>query len=135
MASSKVLHLVAVVEDDAQLRRAAQSLLRSAGYRTQGFASAEAYLQSRRAADAHCLLLDQQLPGMDGHRLIELLAARGRLVPVILVTANEERARKLRAKVKQGRVLTVLRKPYHDRALLNAVLRACRGAARPPSAP
>lgn len=125
MARAQAAHVIAVVEDDLDLRRAAQSLLRSAGYRTHGFASAEAYLASRAAARAHCLLLDLQLPGMDGQALLERLPQLGRTIPVILVTADEQRVPQLQRQVELGRALTVLRKPFGDEALLGAVASAC----------
>ena len=58
--------LTAIVDDDDALRTLLDDLLQSIGFRVQGFASAEAFLQAPHAPEAACLLLDVRLPGMSG---------------------------------------------------------------------
>jgi FixJ family two-component response regulator len=54
--------LIMIVDDEEAIRDALSSLLRSVGWRTEGFASAEAFLQSGQVHTTACLLLDVQLP-------------------------------------------------------------------------
>src|SRR5271155_1337756 len=56
--------LVSIVDDDVSVRRSTQRLLRSSGLRAKVFASAEEFLQSGKAAETGCLILDMSMPGM-----------------------------------------------------------------------
>ena len=58
--------LIAIVDDDDSLRKSLDNLLRSVGFRTQGFSSAEAFLSSDHIHDTACLILDARMPGMSG---------------------------------------------------------------------
>ena len=75
--SRKASFFVAVVDDDADVRAAIESLLHSTGLRTRGFASAEAFLGFKEHAVAGCLILDMRLPGMSGLELHLLLQSKG----------------------------------------------------------
>jgi FixJ family two-component response regulator len=111
--------LIAVVDDDAAIREAVQSLLRSAGLRAEGFASAQDLLQSGRLPATACLIVHVRLPRMSGLGLQQQLRAAQCLMPVIFITAHgdaETRARALRA----GAV-ALLDKPFSDEVLLQAV--------------
>src|SRR5215510_16248178 len=119
--------LIAVVDDDAAVREAVQSLLRSAGLRAEAFASAQDFLQAGRLQDVACLIVDVRMPGMGGLALQQQLAEAQCSLPVIFITAHgdaETRAQALRA----GAV-AFFDKPFSDEALLRAV----RGAL--PAAP
>jgi FixJ family two-component response regulator len=71
------------------------SLVRSLGYQSRVFASAEEFLHSPQLNDASCVIADVQMPGMSGMKLQEELAVRRPRMPVILITAfPEERIRK-----------------------------------------
>lgn len=63
------LGLVAIVEDDAPMRRSIERLLRASGYATAAFGSAEEFLHSGLAGQALGLVLDLHLPGMSGIEL------------------------------------------------------------------
>lgn len=67
--------VIAIVDDDASIREALQSLLRPVGWRAAGFASAEDFLQSGQGQTTACLLLDGRLPGMSGLDLQRQLGA------------------------------------------------------------
>jgi FixJ family two-component response regulator len=71
------------------------SLVRSLGFETYAFASAEEFLASPRLNDTSCLVVDVQMPGMSGLDLQNELASRDRPMPIIFITAfPEERIRK-----------------------------------------
>ena len=111
--------LIAVVDDDAAIREAVQSLLRSVGLRVEGFASALDFLQSGRLPDTACLIVDVRMPRMSGLELQQQLSTAQCPRPIIFITAHgdaETRARALRA----GAV-AFLDKPFREEDLLRAV--------------
>jgi FixJ family two-component response regulator len=114
--------VIAIVDDDASLRRALARLLRVVGYETVTFASAEAFLQDGLQMPPDCLLLDVWLPGISGVALLEYLVSLGSSLPVILITGREDIQTRLLAG--QMGVVAYLRKPLDERDLLQALQRA-----------
>jgi two-component system response regulator FixJ len=114
--------VVAIVDDDASLRRALARLLRTVGWQAVTFASAEAFLQADPQMPIDCLVLDVWLPGMSGVALLEHLVALGSTLPVILITGREDIQLRLHA-VQMG-ALAYLRKPLEKQDLMLALQRA-----------
>jgi FixJ family two-component response regulator len=84
------LTLIAVVDDDASIRAATDSLLRSRGYPVLAFESAEDFLQSAELTGTSCVITDVRMPVMGGIELQAILRARGCTVPFIFITAFPE---------------------------------------------
>ena len=112
--------VIAVVDDDASVRTALASLLRSAGFVVLLFASGEEFLRSTDKISAiECLILDWCMPGMNGLELQRTLLANGSQVPTIFLTAHVNEARRDEA---LGRgAIAFLPKPFDADALLRAV--------------
>ena len=89
--------LVVVVEDDADMSQAMESVLRAAGFEAAMFSSAEAVLEAGIPADTTCLLLDVHLPGMTGFELYDRLNAIHPSHPVIFMTAYDEPSARARS--------------------------------------
>ena len=100
---------VALVEDDRLARRALQRVLGTMGFAVAAFASAEEFLTHERARRFRCLLLDVQLGGMSGVELSTTLAAQGREIPIIFISAAEDAEELVRTT--NGRASAVLSKP------------------------
>ena len=79
--------LIAIVDDDPGVRGSLDSLLRSTGMASVGFASAEELLASDMRADLRCVVTDLHMPGMTGLELQAELARCGWSQPVIVMTA------------------------------------------------
>ena len=75
--------MISIIDDDPFVRAATDGLVRSLGYRTTTFASAEDYLQSNRINDTSCVITDVQMPGLSGVELQSVLLARGDPTPMI----------------------------------------------------
>src|SRR4029453_17332410 len=110
-------HVVAVVDDDASLRRSLGNLLMSAGFRVETFESAEVFLESGAPAHAGCLVLDVWMPGMGGLGLLGRLVSSGSRIPVIILTAHGDEDTRQRSLQAGGG--GVLGKPSKGPALLN----------------
>ncbi|HET9716371.1 MAG TPA: response regulator [Pseudolabrys sp.] len=114
--------MISIVDDDEAVREATKGLVRSLGYSAATFASAEEYLHSGHVKDTSCLIIDVQMPGMNGVELQERLIADGRETKVIFMTAfSEER---LRARAMQAGAIGFLKKPFDDASLIKCLDRA-----------
>ena len=113
--------LISIVDDDLLVREGLISLLRSAGFATQAFASAEEFLSLAHRDDIACLILDVGLPGISGLELQSQLTATvsNRRTPVVFMTARDDEA--TRQQALKGGAVDFLRKPVRREALLNAV--------------
>jgi DNA-binding NtrC family response regulator len=112
--------LVYVVDDDVSAREGVAGLLRSAGLMAKTFASGEEFLAAPRTKAKSCLVLDVNLPGLNGLDLQQKLASSDTQVPIIFLTGHGDIPMTVRA-VKAGAV-NFLTKPVDDEELLNAVL-------------
>jgi FixJ family two-component response regulator len=108
-----------VVDDDDALRNSLDDLLQSVGFRVQGFASAEAFLQAPHAPEAACLLLDVRLPGMNGLELQRQLGAMHWRIPIIFITVYTDDD--MRARALAAGAVAFLSKPCREEDLLTAI--------------
>jgi FixJ family two-component response regulator len=111
--------IVFVVDDDASLRDALRSLLRSVGLRVEVFGSAADFLRSKLPDAVSCLVLDIRLPGVSGLDFQGELAKAGIHIPIIFITGHGDIPMTVRA-MKAGAV-EFLTKPFRDQDLLDAV--------------
>jgi FixJ family two-component response regulator len=112
-------HLVCVVEDDEPLRLALAGLLRSFGYSTSCYESAEDFLKSTTVETAHCIITDIQMPGLSGIELKQVLSARHLNTPVIMITARVEED--IHARARACGAFAIFRKPFESASLLDCV--------------
>ena len=124
--------LIAIVDDDDSLRNSLQNLIRSFGFRAQGFPSAEAFLSWGQARDTVCLILDVRMPGMDGLDLQRQMITRNWRVPIVFITSHADDHAKARA-LEDGAV-AFLYKPCREEDLLNAIEAALRPTRAPEEA-
>jgi FixJ family two-component response regulator len=111
--------IVMIVDDDESVRRAARRLIRSYGYAVETFVSADDFLASGRLSETACLVLDVQMPGLNGLELQSRLVAEGHQVSIIFITAfDDENAR---AQALKAGALSYLVKPFEEADLLNSI--------------
>lgn len=111
--------VIAIIEDDASIRRALSRLLRSVGWKAVVFDSAEAFLQAAGQEALDCLVLDIWLPGMSGVAFLEHFAVAGLSLPVICMTAHDDV--QVRRRAAQAGAVAFLPKPVGEQALLQAI--------------
>jgi FixJ family two-component response regulator len=110
---------ISIVDDDASIREALRSLMRSVQLNADTFGSAEEFLASERANDTACLILDLYLPGMNGFELQSHLNEAGHRIPIIFITAHADDASREKA-LKAGAV-ELLSKPVRREPLFQAI--------------
>jgi DNA-binding NtrC family response regulator len=111
--------LVYVVDDDPFARDGVADVIRSAGLMAKTFASGEEFLAAPRPKAPSCLVLDMNLPGVNGFELQEKLAKSDAQLPIIFLTGHGDIPMTVRA-VKAGAV-NFLTKPFDDEELLNTI--------------
>jgi FixJ family two-component response regulator len=119
MSCHKESKLVAIVDDDESVRGTLYELLRSAGFLSRTFESAEAFLRSGRQQDTACLITDIRMPGMSGLELQIRLNAERCKIPTIFITAHGDEEMRLQA-LREGAV-EFMPKPFDDEVLIESV--------------
>jgi FixJ family two-component response regulator len=122
MVIEKPDSMVFVVDDDASIRDAVKSLLKSVGLRAETFGSTEEFVKATRPDIPSCLVLDVRLPGMSGLEFQDELGKAGIRIPIIFVTAHGDIPMTSRA-MKAG-AIEFLPKPFQKKELLDAVHQA-----------
>lgn len=120
---------VFIVDDDEAVRYAISMLVESCGWQAEEYASAEEFLEilPARHSNGHgtgknCLVVDLNMPGMDGADLVETLVARSWWLPIIVVTGYNDGP--LAGRARRAGVQTILKKPFNDQLLLGHIRRA-----------
>ena len=109
--------LVAIVDDDASVRRSLHRLVRAAGYAVETFGSAREFLEWLPRGQAACLVVDVHMAEMTGFELQERLA-----VPVVFMTSHDDTLTRVR--IEKSGAAGHLWKPFDDHAMLSAIRRA-----------
>ena len=116
--------LISIVDDDALARDGIRELVESLGYNAVTFASAEHFLQSGVIAHTTCMIVDLQMPGLNGVELQEALRAKGYRTPVIVITAFPNETHRKRAL--DGGAVDFLSKPFDEASLIRCLTAAIK---------
>jgi two-component system response regulator FixJ len=122
MPAPESAQVVYIVDDDADVRGAIQLLVRSCGWRARGFESGQAFLAASLADRDACLILDLNMPQMDGEDVLRELRQRGSSLPTVVITGDRHGTRLDRVRRLGAR--DVLQKPFTDNAF-QAAVEAC----------
>jgi FixJ family two-component response regulator len=116
--------LIAVVDDDAAVRRTTARLIEAFGFRAASFESGDSFMRSDQLRETSCLVADVQMPGMNGLELQSHLAAAGFSIPIIFITAYDTKESRQRAM--QAGAIAFLVKPFTQDLLLETIRAALR---------
>lgn len=119
---STAVPVIHIVDDEESVRRSVGRLLRTAGYQVSVYESAKQLLEKMPAAVRGCILLDVQMPGLDGPQLQEILGKMGFELPIIFLSGHGDIPISVRA-IKAG-AEDFLSKPAPKKLLLEAIERA-----------
>ena len=114
--------MIAVVDDDESVCRALKRLVRSLGMDADTFASGRQFLDLLEAMPSlalDCVVLDVQMPGLNGLQVQEQLTRSGYRFPVIFITAHDDPA--VREQALAAGALAFVRKPFNDELLIKTL--------------
>jgi FixJ family two-component response regulator len=111
--------LISIVDDDESVRRTTTLLVQSFGFQAAAYESAESLMRSGQLQETSCLIVDLQMPGMNGLQLQRHLAASGYNIPIIFITAYD--SKESRQLAMQAGAVAFLSKPFNDELLLETL--------------
>ena len=114
--------LVFLIDDDASVRRGVSRLLRSAGYKSEAFASASVFLAREEYPGPACVIVDVRMPELNGMDLQNVLIQRRREEQLIFITGHGDIL--MCAQAMKAGAVDFLPKPFRDTELLQCVERA-----------
>jgi FixJ family two-component response regulator len=107
--------LISIVDDDECVRDAMGALVRSFGYVSAIYSSAEDFLDSNRITETSCLITDLHMPGLTGIELHQRLLADGFAVPTVFITGLPDET--TRTQVLAAGAIAFLSKPVGEKSL------------------
>lgn len=118
----EMVTIVCIVDDDAAVRSAVSLLVQSCGWKSISCGSGADFLAAIGEQSPACVLLDLQMPGMDGLTVQRELIRRGFSAPVIVTTAFSDHPSV--EKALQNGALRVISKPFRPRELIDTIASA-----------
>jgi two-component system response regulator FixJ len=109
-------NVIAIVDDDKDVREVLSALFELSGYEVETFGSGAGFLEQIGFDRFACLVVDLKMPGMTGLELVAKLGIRGTRIPTLLITGatNEE----VRRQAANSGIMTGMQKPISHRKLL-----------------
>jgi FixJ family two-component response regulator len=115
----KLRRRIAVVDDDPSVCKALARLLRASDLDADAYGSAQQFLESLQTSAPDCLVLDLQMPAMNGLALQRELGRAGMRLPIVVITGHDEPG--MQARCLAAGAAVYLRKPLEERTLLAAI--------------
>ena len=122
LITEKSKPLIAIIDDDESVCRAIERLVRSLGMKGDTFTSSQEFIEmveTTSSLNIDCIILDVQMPSLNGLEVQERLARSGSLVPVIFITAHDDAGTCERALA--AGAIAFLRKPFNDELLVKTL--------------
>lgn len=124
--------MIAVVDDDVSVCRAVKRLVRSVGMDADTFTSGQEFidlLEGMPWLQVDCLVLDVQMPGINGLEVQRRLEQREHPIPIIFITAHDDAG--VRDRAMAAGAVAFLRKPFNDELFIRTVQEALRRSVDP----
>lgn len=111
--------IVAIVDDEDEVRDVLRRLLESAGHSVETYQSGDDFLANARLDEIACLVVDQRMPDLSGVALISTITRRGLTIPSLLITGAHDA--EIAREAKALGVMAVLEKPLSAQEMLRYV--------------
>jgi FixJ family two-component response regulator len=121
-----------IIDDDASVCRALKRLGHACGMEVETFTSGQEFIDRLAAMPSFsidCVVLDLQMPGLNGLEVQERLIRGGRRLPIVFITAHDEDG--ARERVLTAGAVAFLRKPINDELFLETIALALRPGNEP----
>ena len=112
-------NIVAIVDDDGDVRDVLDALLETAGHSVRTYTSGRQLLRDPELSEVACLVVDQKMPEMSGLELLRALDSAGRTIPSLLITGLPDSA--VATEASRLGALEVMTKPLDWTRLLQLV--------------
>lgn len=125
LSLSKSKPLIAIIDDDESVCRAMKRLVRSLGMEGDTFTSGQEFInriETTPSFQPDCVVLDVQMPGMNGLQVQAWLASSANPLPVIFITAHDDAG--VRDRALAAGAVAFLRKPFNDELLIKTLSEA-----------
>jgi FixJ family two-component response regulator len=116
---SNPVYSIAIIDDEEPIRRALLRLMYSLGIHATAYASGKEFLSQWHVDPPDCIVLDLQMPGINGLELLTYLRRIGATFPVIMITAHDGSA--MREACLGAGADAYLHKPLDEQVLLDAI--------------
>lgn len=119
--------LIAIVDDDPSVCRALKRLVRSIGMNAETFATGREFVdlvEAMPSFHADCVVLDIQMPGLNGLEVQERMVRSGNPLPIIFITAHDDLG--VRQKALAAGAVAFVRKPFNDELFIKTLSEALR---------
>lgn len=110
---------VFIVDDDEAVRDSLRMLMKSVGYKTECYGSANEFLKAYEPDKAGCLVLDVRMPDMSGIELQARLATMHSMLPIVFITGHGDMEMAVHAM--QAGAVDFIRKPFSDQSFLDRI--------------
>jgi len=127
---SSLRAIVHIVDDDESVRRSLCRFLEAYGFAVRCYGTGNAFLADMQTPRYGCLVLDFQMPGLDGLETLARAYSGGWTLPVIIISASQDPF--LETQVRRAGAWAFLRKPIDPEILLSTVDKAARGHSKVP---
>jgi FixJ family two-component response regulator len=114
--------LIGVIDDDVRMLESVGEWLAATGYEAHLFETAEAFLRDDASESVACIIADVGLPGISGIELISVLKARGRIIPIILITGGD--TSELEKTWQEAGAFALCAKPFEPSEMITLLRRA-----------
>jgi len=128
----KAAPLIAVLDDEPEMRKALRRLLTSRSFSVEEYDCGDALLAALNSHQPDCLLLDLQMPGLNGFGVLKAFQSRHIHLPVVVITAHDEPGTAEQVSALGG--AAYLKKPVDRDALISAIqaaLASCHQQSQP----
>ncbi len=112
-------NIVAIIDDDGDVRDVLDALLESAGHTVKTYTSGQQLLDDPELSEVACIVVDQKMPEMTGLDLLRRLDATGHTIPSLLITGLPDPA--VRHEALALGAIDLLTKPIDFEKLLQLV--------------